>query len=116
MTQLKISDWRVPRLPYEPLAETVRADTTVGLSRIVGVHRDTARRWRERGLNIKQAEDAAHQLGCHPSAIWGHHYATVCAILDPEPEPEPGNRFGGKPLEYAAIGHARYYGLHGDFT
>jgi hypothetical protein len=64
-------------LPIEPLLNLFVDDEKLGLEHIAsvcGIGRRAMIRWKTSGLTLNYAEQVAHQLGLHPSAIWGMDY------------------------------------------
>jgi len=107
------------------------------LVNMIGLERHTTlgNKWQRRmdraiatgRLRLEHAEDMCDLLGVHPTAVWGWTYFDACQagadaneldsfdvrVLEP-PETEPGGRFCGRPDNWRAIGHERYYGVWDD--
>lgn len=75
------------RFPVQPLLDAGRStnpkvknrendSTRATVAQLVGIHRDTLRKWERRGgLTPWAADRAACALGLHPASIWADWYA-----------------------------------------
>lgn len=67
---------RIPRLPFAPMENRVKTEdmNDTELARRLGVGREALRGFRQRGLNVFQADRLSCNLGVHPTHFWGDDY------------------------------------------
>jgi hypothetical protein len=69
--------WGVPQGGHLPLKDLETFCHVRDINLLTMVPGTTARRWREQGIPLLAADEIAHQLGRHPSEIWGLVWETA---------------------------------------